>query len=80
MRKEPLLDGLFMKEAKCPLDAHDGDGVVEGMEWDVGALHIDRAEAITGEGVHEVERPHDGDFFPPPGAMCAHFVWCRSGG
>ena len=78
--KEPLLDGFFMKKTKGPFDAHHGDGVIERMERDVSALHIDRAEAITGEGVHEVERPHDGDFFPPPGAVCAHFVWCRSGG
>ena len=59
------------------LEADDLHGVVERVQRDVVATNADRPEAVAGERIDEIERTHDEDLFPPPGAVLAHLLWLR---
>ena len=75
--KEPLLDGFLVVQPDGTLEADDLHGVVERVQRDVVATDANRPKAVTGEGIDEIERPHDEDLFPPPRAVLADLVWRR---
>jgi len=59
------------------LETDDLHGVVERVQRDVVTLNADGPEAVTGQRIDEIERAHDEDLFPPPGAVLAHLIWFR---
>lgn len=75
--KEPLLDGFLVIQPDCALEADDLHGVVERVQRNVVATDANGPEAVTGERIDEIERPHDEDLFPPPCAVLTNFVWHR---
>ena len=66
-----------MVQTNGTLEADDLHGVVERVQRDIIATDTDGSEAVSGERINVIERPHDEDFFPPPGAVLAHFLWFR---
>ena len=78
--KEYLLDGFLVVQTNGALEVDDLHGVVERVQRDIVALNADRPEAVAGERIDEIERPHDEDFFPPPRAVLTDLVWHRGGG
>lgn len=75
IRKEQLLDGFLVVQPNCALEADDLHGIVERVQRDVIAFNANGPEAVAGERIDEIERPHDEDLFPPPRAVLADLVW-----
>ena len=69
-----------MVQPDATLEADDLHGVVEGVQRNVVATDANGPKAVTGEGIDEIERPHDEDFFPPPRAVLTDLVWHRDRG
>ena len=65
-------DGTFKSD--------DPHCISKGMQWNIVATDANRPKAVTGEGIDEIEHPHDEDFFPPPRAVLAHLLWLRDRG
>jgi len=77
--KEPLLGGFLVIQPNGTLEADNPHGISKGIQWNVVATDANRTEAVAGEGIDEIERPHDEDLFPPPGAVLTDLVWRRGG-
>ena len=75
--KEPLLDGFLVIQTDGTFEADYLHGVVERVQRDVVTTNANGPEAVAGERIDEIERPHDEDLFPPPRAVLAHLLWLR---
>lgn len=78
--KKQLLDSFFVIEPDSTFEADDLHGIIERIQRDIITTDANRPEAVAGERIDEIKRPHDEDFFPPPRAVLTDLVWHRGGG
>ena len=67
-----------MVQPDATLETDDLHGVVERVQRNIIATDANGPEAVAGERIDEIERPHDEDFFPPPRAVLTDLVWHRA--
>lgn len=78
--QEPFLNGFLVVQPDGALETNDPHGISKGVQWHIIATDANGPKAVAGEGIDEIERPHDEDFFPPPRAVLTDLVWHRGRG